>query len=101
MLNQSVILRSIVIGNQTIIMKTSDPSWFPTIWLIIVGVFMVIVFCICLTRHQEHTSNADSPIELSRILPNYCNTNGSAEIRGDSRHDHGLPNTESLAAIQE
>ena len=87
MINKSAILRSIVIGNQTIIIPTSTPIWFPTTWLIVVGIFILIVFIICHRRHSEHNSDADVPFELSRIQPNYCNTDASTETRGDVRHN--------------
>ena len=88
MFNKSVILRSIVIDNQTIILVNTDPSWSPTTWLILVGVFILIVFIISHAIHPAHHSDVDDPFELTRIQPNYCNTSGSTERRGDVRHDY-------------
>ena len=88
MINKSAILTSLVIGNQTIIIPTAGPIWFPTTWLIIVGLFILVVFIICPRRQPTHNSVAEGPFELSRIQPNYCNTNRSIEIRDDFRHDH-------------
>lgn len=88
MFNKSVIFRSIVIDNQTIIIVNTDPSWFPTTWLMIVGIFILIVCIILHAIRPAHRSDADYPFELSRIQPNYCNTDGSTERRGDVRHDY-------------
>ena len=89
MMNKNVLIQSIIFANQTIIshIRTADPIWFTTTWLIIVGVFMLIIFIICRARHLEQNSNIDSPFELSRLQPNFCNTNGSTEIRGEVIHD--------------
>ena len=89
MINKNLLLQSIISANQTIIshIRTTDPIWFSTTWLIIVGVFMLIIFIICRPGHLEQNLNADSPFELSRHQPNFCNTNGSTEIRGEVRHD--------------
>ena len=87
MFNKTFNLRSMTIDNQTIIIVNEDPSWVPTAWLIIVGIFIIIVFIICHAMHAMH-SDADDHFELSRIQPNYCNTTGSTERRGDVRHDH-------------
>ena len=84
----NIISRSIVINNQTTIIAIADQSWFPTTWLIIVGVFILIVFIICNAMQQAHHSDVDDPFELTRIQPNYCNTSGSTERRGDVRHDY-------------
>ena len=90
MFNKSVILRSIVIDNQTIIIVNDDLNWFPTTWLILVGVcvFILIVFINSHPIHPAHHSDVDDPFELTRIQPNYCNTSGSTERRGDVRHDY-------------
>ena len=88
MFNNSVILRSIVIDNQTFIMVDAEPSWLPTTWLTIVGIFILILFIICHAMQLAHHSDADDPFELSRIQPNYCNTTCSTERRGDVRHDY-------------
>ena len=88
MFNKSVILRSIVIDNQTIIIVDDDPSWFPKTWLILVGVFILIVFIKLHSIHPAHHSDVDDPFELTRIQPNYCNTSGSTERRGDVRHGY-------------
>ena len=88
MFNKTINLRSIIIDNQTIIIVNDDPSWIPTTWLTIVGIFIIIVFIICHAMHPAHNSDADDPFELSRIQPNYCNTNCSTERREDVRHDH-------------
>ena len=99
MVNKNVLLQSIILANQTIIthIRTADPIWFTTTWLIIVGVFILIVFILCRARRLEQNSNADSHFELSRVQPNYCNTNGSTETRADVRNQQGLPGTEFLA----
>ena len=88
MFNKTFNLRSIIIDNQTIIIVNEDPSWVPTAWLIIVGIFIIIVFIICHAMHPAQHSDADDPFELSRIQPNDCNTTSSTERRGDVRHDH-------------
>ena len=90
MVNNNVLLQSIILANHTIIthIRSADPIWFTTTWLIIAGIFILIVFILCHARRLEQHSNPDSRFELSRIQPNYCNTNGSTEIRGDIRHDH-------------
>ena len=90
MVNNNVLLQSIILANHTIIthIRSADPIWFTTTWLIIAGIFILIVFILCHARRLEQHSNPDSRFELSRFQPNYCNTNGSTEIGGDIRHDH-------------
>ena len=105
MFNKSVINRSFVLDNQTIIIMNFDPSWFlSTLGIIvgiigdhlvslgiIVGIFILIGFIIRHAILPALTSDADELFELSRTQPNHYNTNGSTERGGDVTHDP-MPN---------
>ena len=84
MFNKSVINRSFVLGNQTIIMMNSDPSWYP---FFIVGLFILFGFIIRHAILPALNSDGDELFELSRIQSNHYNTNGSTERGGDVTHD--------------
>ena len=99
MINRNLNIQSFLLGKKTIIIykEAAESIFVPTIWLIIFVVLLLIIFILCRARYPEDDSDADYPFELSRVQPNYCNTNGSTETRGDSRRDHQLPRIESHA----
>ena len=80
----------ILLGNETIIIdiEAGESIFVPTIWLIIFVVLLLVIFILCRARYPEDDWDAEEPFELSRIQPNYCYTNDSTEVRGDSRRDH-------------
>ena len=90
MINRNFYIQSLLLGKKTIIIykEAAESIFVPTIWLIIFVVLLLTIFILCHARYPEDDSDADDPFELSRIQPNYCYTNDSTEVRGDSRRDH-------------